>query len=91
VGLFYSKAVRIEVPMYLSSLTRENTAAEEVDWLAQRLAETVAKAIKLKIGGRMTSEESVTGRIKAIIPLARKKLGDNITIYADANGSYSAR
>jgi L-alanine-DL-glutamate epimerase-like enolase superfamily enzyme len=45
-GLFYGKVVRTEVPMYLSSLTRENTA-EEVDWLAKRLAETGAKAIKL--------------------------------------------
>jgi L-alanine-DL-glutamate epimerase-like enolase superfamily enzyme len=90
-GLFYGKVVRTEIPMYLSSLTRENTAEEEVDWLAKRLSETGALAVKLKVGGRMTSEESVPGRTKAIIPLARKKLGDNITIYADANGSYTTK
>ncbi len=49
---------------------------------------TGAWAVKLKVGGRMTSEESVPGRTKAIIPLARKTFGDGITIYADANGSY---
>jgi len=87
-GQFFGKVVRREVPMYLSSLTRENTAGAEVAFLARRLAETGAKAVKLKVGGRMTSEESVPGRTKAIIPLARKTFGDGITIYADANGSY---
>lgn len=77
------------MPMYLSSLTRENAAEAEVAFLARRLSETGAKAVKLKVGGRMTSEESVPGRTKAIIPLARKTFGDGITIYADANGSYT--
>lgn len=87
-GQFFGKMVRTEVPMYLSSLTRENTAEQEVAFLEKRLAETGAKAVKLKVGGRMTSEESVPGRTKAIIPLVRKTFGDGITIYADANGSY---
>lgn len=90
-GQFFGKVIRTEVPMYLSSLTRENKAEEEVEFIAQKLAETGAEAVKLKVGGRMTSEESVPGRTKAIIPLARKKFGDNITIYADANGSYTAK
>jgi L-alanine-DL-glutamate epimerase-like enolase superfamily enzyme len=83
---FFGKVIRSEVPMYLSSLTRENKAEEEVEFIAQKLAQTGAKAVKLKVGGRMTSEESVPGRTKAIIPLARKTFGDSITIYADANG-----
>jgi L-alanine-DL-glutamate epimerase-like enolase superfamily enzyme len=85
-GQFFGKVIRSEVPMYLSSLTRENKAEEEVEFIAQKLAQTGAKAVKLKVGGRMTSEESVPGRTKAIIPLARKTFGDSITIYADANG-----
>ncbi len=87
-GQFFGKVIRTEVPMYLSSLTRENTAVEEVAFLERRLAQTGARAVKLKVGGRMTSEESVPGRTKAIIPLARKIFGDGVTIYADANGSY---
>lgn len=88
-GRFFGKAVRIEVPMYLSSLTRETKAEEEIEFLVGKLAETGAKAVKLKVGGRSTSKENVPGRSKAIIPLARKVFGDDISIYVDANSSYT--
>lgn len=85
---FFKTIYRTEVPMYLSSLTRENRAEEELESLSKKLQQTRSKAIKLKVGGRMTSKESVPGRTKAIIPLARKMFGNDLTIYADANGSY---
>jgi L-alanine-DL-glutamate epimerase-like enolase superfamily enzyme len=56
--------------------------------LSRQLNITGAKAVKIKVGGRMTSVESVPGRTKNIVLLARKNWGDSITIYADANGSY---
>ena len=36
----------------------------------------------------MTAEETVAGRTHSLIPLARKTFGDDVTICADANGSY---
>lgn len=88
---FFGKPVRTKVPMYLSSLTRDNTAEEEVAWLGEQLQKTGALAIKLKVGGRMTGEEKVADRSNKIISLARKTFGDGITIYADANGSFDVK
>lgn len=77
------------MPVYLSSLTRDNAAEEEIASLKEQLEQTGARAIKLKVGGRMTGEEQVVGRSNKIIALARKTFGDEMTIYADANGSYT--
>ncbi len=82
---------RRNVPVYMSSLTRETTPEEEVKQLSQRLAETGARGVKIKVGGRIGRPEPIAGRTEKLIPLARKVLGDDITIYADANGSYDAR
>jgi L-alanine-DL-glutamate epimerase-like enolase superfamily enzyme len=55
------------------------------------LVETGARAVKLKIGGRMSrNADASPGRTEKLIPLARKVFGDNIDIYVDANGSYTA-
>lgn len=87
---FFGSVIRHGVPVYLSSLTRDNSAEEEIEWLGGQLKKTGAKAIKVKVGGRMTSKEKVPGRSKRIIALARKTFGSDLTIYADANGSYTA-
>ena len=90
-SLFFGKPIRTEVPVYLSSLTRDNTADEEIAALGEQLEKTGALAIKLKVGGRMTGEEKIPGRSNRIISLARKTFGNRITIYADSNGSYSVK
>lgn len=82
---------RTEIPVYLSSLTRETTPEEEVAQLGKRLQETGAKGIKIKVGGRIGRPEPIVGRTEKLIPLARKTFGDKMTIYADANGSYTAK
>jgi len=83
--------IRQDIPVYLSSLRRDTTPEEEVAWLVDRLAETGATAVKLKIGGRMShNADASPGRTERLIPLARKTFGDDITIYVDANGSYDA-
>ncbi len=81
---------RTEIPIYLSSLTRNTTAEQEVAFLQQQLEESGASAIKIKVGGRMHNTSEAEVRTQALVPLARKVLGNNITIYADANGSYTA-
>src|SRR4051812_17150897 len=38
---------RDQVPVYVSSLLRDTSAEEEVDWVGRRIEETKAKAVKL--------------------------------------------
>ena len=90
-GSLFGAVLRKEIPVYLSSLRRDTTPEEEVAWLAKRLVETGAKAVKLKIGGRMShNADAYPGRTEKLIPLARKAFGDDVIIYVDANGSYDA-
>jgi L-alanine-DL-glutamate epimerase-like enolase superfamily enzyme len=47
--------------------------------------------VKFKIGGRMSrNADAYPGRTETLLKLARKRLGDEIILYADANGSYDA-
>jgi L-alanine-DL-glutamate epimerase-like enolase superfamily enzyme len=83
--------VRNDVPVYRASGNRDTTAEEEVEILKKHIEDTGAKAVKLKVGGRMSNNaDSLPGRTEKLIPLARKILGDAITIHADSNGSYDA-
>jgi L-alanine-DL-glutamate epimerase-like enolase superfamily enzyme len=84
-------AVRQSVPIYVSSLSRTTTPEEEVARFEEAMARTGAKAIKLKVGGRMSrNSDASPGRQEALVALARKRLGEGVTIYADANGSFDA-
>lgn len=85
-------ALRREIPVYLSSMRRDTTPEAEVAWLQGRLEATGARAVKLKIGGRMSrNQDAAPHRTERLIALARETFGPSITIYADANGSYDAR
>jgi len=53
-GELVGQVWRNEIPIYLSSMRRDTTPEEEVEWLSKRIHETKAKAVKMKIGGRMT-------------------------------------
>jgi len=91
VGDLLGGVIRREIPIYIASGRRHTTPEEEVDLLVKSLEETGAKAVKFKVGGRMSNNaDSIPGRTERLIPLARKILGDEITIHADANGSYDA-
>lgn len=77
--------------MYVSSLTRDTIPEEEVANLDKQLSETGAKAIKVKVGGRMSrNANAAPGRSEKLIPLIREKLGKELTVYADANSSFDA-
>jgi L-alanine-DL-glutamate epimerase-like enolase superfamily enzyme len=92
VGELMGGVIRKEIPVYLSGSGRETTAEEEVDVYVRGVQETGAKAVKFKIGGRMSrNADAYPGRTKTMMPLARKRLGDNVIIYADANGSYDSK
>jgi L-alanine-DL-glutamate epimerase-like enolase superfamily enzyme len=90
VNELFGKKVSGEIPAYLSSLTRDSTPEKEAETLAQKCQETGAKAIKIKVGGRMGYDAKSTERDKALLPALRKLLPD-ITIYADANSSFDVK
>jgi L-alanine-DL-glutamate epimerase-like enolase superfamily enzyme len=80
-----------ELPMYLSSLTRDNAAEAEVEKLLAALQTTGCKAVKVKVGGRMGNNASAEKRSYDIVKLLRKKAPASLTIYADANGSFDVK
>ncbi|MDA0711321.1 MAG: mandelate racemase/muconate lactonizing enzyme family protein, partial [bacterium] len=82
-------AVRNSAPFYVASSRRDSTPEEEVAYLQSLLDETHGKAVKFRIGGRMSrNEDAMPNRTRTLIPLSRKVLGDDIDIHADSNSSY---
>ena len=88
IGNLLGGRVRDEVAIYYASGNRGNTANEEVDHLKKLIERSGAKAVKYRLGARMTYNKDSTKRDKALIPLVRQELGDDTTVYTDANGSY---
>src|SRR5262249_34511408 len=89
IGDLLGGVIRNDVPIYVASGNRGTTPEEEVAILQGRMAETGAKAVKFKVGGRMSKNaDSIQGRSENLIALTRKLLGDDISIHADGNGSY---
>jgi L-alanine-DL-glutamate epimerase-like enolase superfamily enzyme len=76
------------VAVYYASGNRGNTPAEEVAHLQSLIERSGARAVKYRLGARMHYTDESTARDLALIPLARRELGDDVTIYTDANGSY---
>jgi L-alanine-DL-glutamate epimerase-like enolase superfamily enzyme len=80
---------RREIAVYRASGTRGNTPEEEVADLKRIVAETGAKAVKFRLGGRMSkNDDSLPGRTEKLIPLVREAFGKGMTLYADSNSSY---
>lgn len=83
------KQVRSDYGVYVSDWNRSGDPEKIADELLSKLAATGAKGVKIKVGGRMKNSPEDTAQTKRYIPVLRKKLGDKITIYADANSSYN--
>jgi L-alanine-DL-glutamate epimerase-like enolase superfamily enzyme len=89
IGELLGNVIRREVPFYVASGRRDSSPEEEVDYLQSLLDETQAKAVKFRVGGRMSrNADALPGRTEKLIPLVRKTLGDGIDIHADSNSSY---
>jgi L-alanine-DL-glutamate epimerase-like enolase superfamily enzyme len=89
IGELLGGVVRRQVPFYVASGRRDSTPQEEVEYLQGLIDETGAKAVKYRIGGRMSrNADAMPGRTETLIPLSRKALGDRIDIHADSNSSY---
>ncbi len=86
------KPLRTQYEVYISDFDRGTDAPEVVvERMAQKLAVTGAKGVKIKVGGRMVNTPADDKRTRAFVPLVRKTLGDKAVIYADANGSYTPK
>lgn len=79
-----------EIAIYQANNNRGKSAEESLESIQELQAETNAKAVKFKIGGRRSNQEVPMGRTERLIPMMRKAFRDDITIYADCNGSYGA-
>jgi L-alanine-DL-glutamate epimerase-like enolase superfamily enzyme len=77
-----------KIHVYQANSERGITPELTIEHLKEELAKTKAKAIKFKLGGRMSAPETPVGRSEKLIPLVRKTFGDDMVICADANGSY---
>jgi L-alanine-DL-glutamate epimerase-like enolase superfamily enzyme len=88
-GALLGGVIRTEIPIYLSGSDRILSAEEEVAVYERGVPATGAKAVKFKIGGRMSRNlDTYPGRTETLLKRAREKLGDKIVLRADANGSY---
>ena len=76
------------VPVYRANGERDVTAEAVMVNLKRQVEESQAKALKIKIGGRMSHPEFPAGRSEKLIPMVRKEFGDKMVCYADSNGSY---
>ncbi|NUQ65350.1 MAG: mandelate racemase/muconate lactonizing enzyme family protein [Pirellulales bacterium] len=89
LGQLLGGVVRREVPFYVASGRRDTSPEQEVEYLRQLVDQTGARAVKFRVGGRMSrNADASPGRTETLIPLARKSLGDDIALHADANSSY---
>ena len=82
---------RTDYDVYISDFSRDGDPNEIADQLHAKLKSTGAKGVKIKVGGRMSNTPEDAARTKRFVPIVRKTLGDDIVIYADANGSYTAK
>jgi L-alanine-DL-glutamate epimerase-like enolase superfamily enzyme len=77
-----------KVHVYRANGERDVTAEAVMENLKKQVVESEAKALKIKIGGRMSHVEYPAGRSEKLIPMVRKEFGDRMVCYADSNGSY---
>jgi L-alanine-DL-glutamate epimerase-like enolase superfamily enzyme len=78
-----------EIAVYQANNFRRLSAEESLEGIRENVADSQAKAVKFKVGGRMSrNADYPPGRTEKLIPMVRRAFGDDMTIYADSNGSY---
>jgi L-alanine-DL-glutamate epimerase-like enolase superfamily enzyme len=83
-----------EVAVYQATEYREKSVEESLELIKRDVAAYKAHALKIKVGGLMFMTTDINavgpqGRTETMIPLIRKTFGDQMALYADANGFYS--
>lgn len=88
LGELFGQVHRRRIAVYRASGNRGNSPEAEIEYLQKITNETGARAVKFRLGARMRYDDASTRRDLALIPLVRKTFGREMTLYADANGSY---
>ncbi|MFP4342573.1 MAG: mandelate racemase/muconate lactonizing enzyme family protein [Cyclobacteriaceae bacterium] len=89
IGQLIGEVHHPEIAVYQANNYRGKSAEESIKLIQKHVEESQAKALKFKVGGRMSKNADYPpGRTEKLIPLVRKTFGDDMTIYADSNGSY---
>jgi L-alanine-DL-glutamate epimerase-like enolase superfamily enzyme len=79
------------VAVYSANSDRNITVEETMERIKEQVEVSQAKAIKLKVGGRMSAPETPPQRTEKLLPMVRKVYGDEMVLYADSNGSYNVK
>ncbi|MEP7257608.1 MAG: mandelate racemase/muconate lactonizing enzyme family protein [Flavitalea sp.] len=93
IGELIGEIHNTHIPLYQATEFRERPLEESLDLIKSAVAEGHAEAVKIKVGALMfmTKDLDAMGpanRTEQIIPLIRKTFGDDMALYADANGFY---
>ena len=93
VGQLIGKIHNTHIPVYQATEWREKPVKESVALIQAAVEKSKAKAVKIKVGALMFMTKDLdargpAGRTEAIIPLIRETFGDDMALYADANGYY---
>ncbi len=92
IGALLGKIHNPRIAVYQANNYRGKAAEESIELIKRDVEATGARALKFKVGGRMSKDADFPpGRTEKLIPLVRKTFGDEMVIYADSNGSYSVK
>mgnify|MGYP003640886303 CR=1 FL=1 len=92
IAMLIGKIHNPKIAVYQANNFRGKSAEESINLIEAQVGETGAKALKFKVGGRMSNDKDFPpGRTEKLIPLIRERFGANMAIYADSNGSYSVK
>ena len=92
-GQLICKIHNTHVPVYQATEWREKPVKESVALIKAAVQKSQAQAVKIKVGALMFMTKDLdargpAGRTEEIIPLIRETFGDDMALYADANGYY---
>jgi L-alanine-DL-glutamate epimerase-like enolase superfamily enzyme len=89
IGQLLGDVLRKDIAMYVASGRRDTTPEQEIEYLQSLVEKSGAKALKFRLGGRMSKNaDAMPGRTSTLIPLVRKTFGDNFDLHGDSNSSY---
>ena len=78
------------IDLYRANNYRDRDAEASLARIAENVAETGVKALKIKVGGRMLKGDRVPDRTRQLVAKVARAFGSTHTLYADANSSYLA-
>jgi L-alanine-DL-glutamate epimerase-like enolase superfamily enzyme len=89
MGQLLGDVRRKDIAVYVASGRRDTTPQQEIEYLQTLVEKSRAKALKFRLGGRMSrNADAMPGRTETLIPLVRKTFGDDFDLHGDSNSSY---